>query len=366
MRKNLLFLTIAVLLIAAFAAAYLIWQNPLTKEDSITVTDALGRTIQIKTPITKVIVAGKNSWPIITVAYMFPNAKNLLYAISGNMNVSLFRMIDPDMTSKIVTTPAEDLGAEELAKMKPDVVILKSTMKKLGDSLEALKIKVVYVDFETLETYIRDVKVLGKIFMDEMKAEEIVNYYNETYYSILSQIPAEGKREKVLFLYYNTRGGTISFQVPGQGWLQTFMIETAGGYPLSNELFGTGWNTVSFEQIANWNPDIIFLVTYSKSPVASEVKNWILNNAGWEDISAVKNGKVYAVPHDCENVGALGSWDCPGSRWIIGLQWMAKKINPSIFGNLDITNEAKIFYMKMYGLNEYEANIIVNEISGDL
>ncbi|MEM2146359.1 MAG: ABC transporter substrate-binding protein [Candidatus Jordarchaeaceae archaeon] len=366
MRKSLAVLTIVILLIVFFAAAYFIWRNPSAEEGSITVTDALGSTVQIKTPVTKVMVVGKNSWPIITVAYMFPSAKNLLYAISSNMNVSLFRMVDPKISSKIVTIPIDDLSAEELAKMKPDVVILKSTMKELGDSLEALKIEVVYVDFETLETYIRDIKVLGKIFMDEMKAEEIANYYNETYYSILSQIPSEGKREKVLFLYYNTKGGTISFQVPGQGWLQTFMIETAGGYPLSKELFGTGWNTVSFEQIANWNPDIIFLVTYSRSPAANEVKNWILNNDNWKDISAVKNGKVYAVPHDCENVAALGSWDCPGSRWIIGLKWMAKKIHPAIFENLDITREAKMFYMEMYGLDEDDANTIVNQISGDL
>ncbi|MEM2889431.1 MAG: ABC transporter substrate-binding protein [Candidatus Bathyarchaeia archaeon] len=366
MRKSLLVLTIAIMVIVAFATIYLIWQNPSAQEGSITITDALGRTVQIKTPINRVIITGKGSWPIVTVAYMFPNAKNLLYAISGNMNVSLFRMVDPNMASKIATTPSEELSAEELAKMEPDVVILKSTMKELGDVLEALKIKVVYVDFETLETYIRDVKVLGKIFMDEIKAEEIANYYNETYYSILSQISTEGKRENVLLLYYNTKGGTISFQVPGQGWLQTFMIEAAGGYPLSKELPGTGWNTVSFEQIANWNPDIIFLVTYSKSPTPSDVKNWLLNNATWKDISAVKNGRVYAVPHDCGNMAALGSWDVPGSRWIIGLKWMAKKINPSIFGNLDIAGEAKTFYMEMYGLEEDEANMIVNEISGDL
>lgn len=366
MRKSLLIPTTIILLVVVFATAYLIYQNQGIEGGSITVTDALDRTVNIERPIKRVIITGKGSWPIITVAYMFPNAKNLLYAISSSINVSLFRMIDPNITSKMVTTPAEELSAEELAKMEPDVVILKSTMKELGDLLESLKIKVVYVDFENLDTYLRDIRVLGKIFMNETRAEEIANYYNTTYHYVLSQIPAEIKREKVLLLYYNTKGGTVSFQVPGRGWLQTFMIETAGGHPLSEELLGTGWNPVSFEQIANWNPDIIFVVTYSKSPTASDVKNWLLNDASWSQISAVKNGKVYAVPHDCNNVAALGSWDCPGSRWIIGLKWMAKKINPHLFENLDIANEAKVFYMEMYDLDEYEANAVVNEISGDL
>jgi iron complex transport system substrate-binding protein len=367
MRKPLLVLIVSLLLLAIVVATYLFWWTSNPEEGSIAISDALGRTVKIKTPINRVIITGKGSWPITTVAYMFPEAKSDLYGLSGDINVPLFRMIDPDITSKIVPTLGAESNVEEIATMNPDVVILKSTMKSsIGDSLEGLGIKVVYVDFENMDSYLRDIKVLGKIFMDETRAEEIAKYYNETYNSILSKIPAGGNREKVLFLYYSTKGGTISFQVPGSAWLQTFMIETAGGYSLSKELSGTGWNTVSFEQMANWDPDIIFLVTYSSSPTANEVKNWLLNNSTWSDISAVKNQKVYAVPHDCGNIAALGSWDSPGSRWILGLKWMAKKINPSLFSNMDIANEAKMFYMEIYGLDEKDASLVVNGISGDL
>jgi iron complex transport system substrate-binding protein len=367
-RKGVLAIVIVMLLLATSLAVYLILQMKSPSEENfIIVTDALGRSVNITLPINRVIISGKSAWPITTVAYMFPNAKNVLYGLSENINVTLFQTVDPNITSKIVSTAAAEPNVEEIVAMDPDVVILKTLMKStIGDSLEELGIKVVYVDFETLDSYLRDTKVLGKIFMDEKRAEEIVDYYNETCHSILSKIPPSGEREKVLLLYYSAKGGTISFNVPGEGWLQTFMIETAGGYPLSKELPGTGWNTVSFEQIATWNPDIIFVVTYSKSPTANDVKTMLLNNVAWSDISAVKNRKVYAVPHDCGNVAALGSWDCPGSRWILGLKWMAKKIKPSLFSNLDIANEAKTFYMEMYGLDENDANIVVNGISGDL
>jgi len=360
MWKNLLALTIAILLLILCLTAYYAWLSPNQNEGTIMVTDALGRTVKIKTPINRVIITGKSAWPILTVAYMFPNAKNVLYGLSPSINVPLFQKIDPNITSKIVST---ELSVEEIANAKPDVVILKSTMKKLGDQLEELGISVVYVDFENLESYLRDLKVLGKVFMNETRGEELAKFYNDTYNVIISKTKklADTEREKVLFLYYSTKNG---YQAPGNGWLQTFMIEAAGGYPLSKEISGTGWNTVNFEQIASWNPDIIFLVTYSNSPTSSNVKKQLLENATWSSISAIQNKTVYAVPDDCV-VGALGSWDCPGSRWILGLQWMAKKIHPELFSDLDIIEEAKRFYMELYGLSEEAANEIIGRITGD-
>jgi len=360
MRKNLLALTIAILLLILCLTAYYAWLSPNQNEGTIMVTDALGRTVKIKTPINRVIITGKSAWPILTVAYMFPNAKNVLYGLSPSINVPLFQKIDPNITSKIVST---EPSVEEIANAKPDVVILKSTMKKLGDQLEELGISVVYVDFENLESYLRDLKVLGKVFMNETRGEELAKFYNDTYNVIISKTKklADTEREKVLFLYYSTKNG---YQAPGNGWLQTFMIEAAGGYPLSKEISGTGWNTVNFEQIASRNPDIIFLVTYSNSPTSSNVKKQLLENATWSSISAIQNKTVYAVPDDCV-VGALGSWDCPGSRWILGLQWMAKKIHPELFSDLDIIEEAKRFYMELYGLSEEAANEIIGRITGD-
>ncbi|MEM3898932.1 MAG: ABC transporter substrate-binding protein [Candidatus Bathyarchaeia archaeon] len=363
MRKSFIALIISLLLLVLCLTAYYAWLSPNLNEGTIVVTDALGRTVKIKMPVNKVIITGKSAWPITTVAYMFPNAKNVLYGLSASINVSLFQKIDPDLASKIV--PTTELSVEEIAKAQPDVVILKSTpsMKELGDQLEGLGINVVYVDFENLESYIRDLKVLGKIFMDEERGEKLAKYYNETYNIIASKTKTltESERKKVLFLYYSIKNG---FQVPGSSWLQTFMIEAAGGYALSKEVSGTGWNPVNFEHIAEWNPDIIFLVTYSNSPTSSMVKKQLLENATWNEISAIKSGMVYAFPDDC-SVGALGSWDCPGSRWILGLEWMAKKICPELFSELDIREETKRFYVEMYGLSRSDAETIIGQITGD-
>ncbi len=374
MKTSRLVVITLVFILIAVSVTYIVfrpkWIFP-HEENALTVTDGLGRTVQIDLPINKVIITGKAAWPTVSVAYMFPSAKNRIYSL-GQMvaTASLFRMIDPDIDSKVVAGIEIDMpNIEEVAAQNPDVVILKSYMKsKLGDPLESLGIKLVYVDLENPDTYLRDIRVLSKIFGDEAKAEKIANYYQEKCESISSKTRSieNEDRPKVLLLYYSTKGGTISFQVPGAGWLQTFMIEVAGGYPLSKELPGMGWNTVSFEQIAQWNPDIIFVVTYSDDPSPSYIKNKLLGDQMWESINAVAEGKVFAFPDDCNNLRALGSWDSPGSRWILGLMWMAKKIHPPSFTDVNLVEEVKGFYMKMYGLNEDEAVAVISEITGDL
>jgi iron complex transport system substrate-binding protein len=342
-------------------------RSPTHQESLSTVTDALDRTIQITPPINRVIIAGKGSWPIVSAAYMFPSAKNLLYGLSEGSDVPLLKMVDPDIESKVVPTMGGTPNVEEIAAENPDVVILKTTLKSdVGDPLEELGFKVVYVDLEDLNSYMRDIMVLGKIFGDEVKAETMVEYYNETYNFVLERTCTLTERPKVLLLYYSIKGGTVSFQAPGAGWLQTFMIEAAGGYPLSKELTGTGWNTISYEQIAQWNPDVIFLVTYSDEPSANDVKSMLLQDPDWSSINAVMNGKIYAVPHDCNNIGALGSWDATGSRWILGLEWMAKKIHPYIFSDIDIAENARNFYIEMYGLTDGNTVALADGIKGDL
>ena len=52
-----------------------------------------------------------------------------------------------------------------------------------------------------------------------------------------------------------------------------------------------GWGQVSEEQILERNPDVIVTITmyYGEGPTPEEE---IAGRAGWEEVSAVKNGKI--------------------------------------------------------------------------
>lgn len=367
-KRHVIIIFSALLLLAIYASAPSFFNDDTPPDEYVTITDALGRDVQVNLPIEKVIVAGKANGLVLSVAYMFPSAADLLSNLDSSLFKSpLFRQVDPDIDSKSILE--DRLNIEEIVAQEPDVVVLKSSMKsKVGDPLENVGMTVVYVDFEELESYQRDIHVLGKIFGDEERAECISSYYEEKYHSILEETKDidDVERPRALLLYYNVRGDTISFMAPGATWLQTSMIHVAGGYPLSAELEGSGWNTVSFEQIARWNPEVIFVVTYTGDPSPSEVKEALVSDPLWGEIDAVANSRVYAVPDDCDFQGGLGSWESPGSRWITGLLWMAGKIDVTQDMDVDIHGEIERFYVEFYGLDEAKAAEVIRGISGDL
>ncbi len=362
-----------ILMVAGFTYVVI---NPAPQDleedvEHIYVTDALGRNVTIRLPIKRVIITGKSSWPIVSAAYMFPESKDKLWYMKDSITeADLFNKIDPNIGKKIFKgLDNVDPNVEEIAGEKPDVVILKSFLKEdIGRSLEELDIPVVYVELEDISTYLRDIRILGKVFGDEERAVSIAEYYNSSCREIIdvTSLVNEGEKADSMLLYYSTRGGTLSFNVPGPEWLQTYMMDNAGSNSLSNELTGEGWNIVSFEQIAQWDPQVLFIVTYTYDPSPEEAEIMIRNDQLWPDISAVKNNRTYSFPDDCGNNHAMGSWDSPGSRWVLGFKWMAKTLHPDLFHDIDLRGEAKYFYTNWYGLSEKDADEIVDAITGDI
>jgi iron complex transport system substrate-binding protein len=63
-------------------------------------------------------------------------------------------------------------------------------------------------------------------------------------------------------LQYSEKGGEIAFKVPPAEWIQTGIVEMAGGKPVWTDTLTDGWTIVTLEQIAAWNPDVILVADY--------------------------------------------------------------------------------------------------------
>ncbi len=129
------------------------------------------------------------------------------------------------------------------------------------------------------------------------------------------------------------------------GWMQTYLVQTAGGNPIwADANPGKGWTKVSLEQVAAWDPDQVFIVSYNKPTL--EVIASLKADPQWQELRAMKDGKVYGFATD------LYSWDQPDTRWALGLLWLAKMIHPDLFPDLDIQQEAQDFYQELYGMDK--------------
>lgn len=323
-----------------------------TADTSVRIVDALGREVILPAPPQRIVITGRALFMIADAAYIFPEASKRIVGLgdAGQGSANFIRLIDPEYAAKQVLE--RDAGAEQVAALQPDLVLLKSYLAEtVGAPIEALGIPVVYIDLETREQYLRDLAILGKVFGDEARAAQIADFYQNKVIEIAEAVK-KAPRPRVLLLYYNDRDGNVSFNVPPLNWIQTEMVQLAGGQPIWADANPVkGWTQVTLEQIAVWDADYIFIISYFKP--ATTVVEGLKTDPNWQGLRAVREGNLYAFPAD------LYSWDQPDTRWILGLTWLAATLHPEYY-SVNMKVEVETFYQTLYSLDRtfVEQNIV--------
>ena len=336
--------------------------DPEPVEDtSFTVVDALGREVSFDYAPERIVLTGRAWFLLVDALYAFPEADERLVAM-GETNqgtLDFFELVDDNFDGKAILS--HEVNAEEMAAQQPDVVLMKSYLaESAGKPLEELGIPVVYLDLETPEQYQRDMAMIGQIYQNEERTQEVLDYFQMMSDQVTEKTAglSDEERPSVLLVYYNETDGQAAVQVPPISWMQTTLIEMAGGRPVWNDIeLGKGWTKVNFEQIAVWNPDKIFVVSY-KMPV-EEAMDAILDDPNWQALNALNTGEIYAFPGD------YFSWDQPDTRWVLGLNWLASKVQPELFGDVDLEEMTFDFYATLYELDADAFGEVLSRISGD-
>jgi len=332
-------------------------------DSSFTITDALGRELEFEQPPQRVVIAGRASSLLANALYLFPEASQRIVGIENRSQSAspILPVIDTKASDKIFFE--KNAGPEQIAPTQPDVVILKSYMaESLGDPLEILGITVVYLDLETPEQFFRDIEILGKLFGNSERAQEVQSFYQQRLDSIQQRTDGitEDQKPSVLIIQYSDKGGDVAFKVPPASWLQTTIVELVGGTPIWTKASETGgWAIVNFEQIAAWDPDQIYVIYYpgDASPITEHLKS----DPKWQAIQAVQQDQLFAFPGD------FLSWDQPDTRWILGLSWLFTKVQPELADGINITQEINQFYEQLYRLDQETIQNEVNSaLNGDL
>ena len=358
MRKALLITA----LVLSLAAGCSVVPGSNSTDQLLEVTDSSGHTAALSGLPEKIAIAGKATIMVQDAIYMFPDAVEKVIALE-NRNQSVYAflpIIDPGIEEKSIFE--KNVGPEQIAAVQPDLVLMKSYMAEdLGDPLEQLSIPVVYLDLETPEAFYQDISTLGQVFGKPDRADEITAFYQDRVGLVESLVSGAGDdKPSVLILQHSDSGGEIAFKVPPVSWLQTRMVEIAGGDPIWKELeMSGGWSVVNLEQIAAWDPDQIYIIEYGGN--ASQVKADLMEDQIWSNLQAVKKAQLFAFPYD------FYSWDQPDTRWILGLEWLATKIHPDLTSEIDILSEVEGFYSTLYKMDSetFQSEVMI-KLVGDI
>jgi iron complex transport system substrate-binding protein len=318
----------------------------------LTAVDALGREVTLDAAPTRIAAVGKATMIVADALYMFERAPEHVIAlgITDQGLGDFYQYLAPEFPAD--ERISHNAGAEQIASLRPDLVLLKSYLfDGLGSQLESLGIPVFTVSLESPEDYAEEIRQMGALFDEAARAQEIIDYYDNQL-EMVQERTADTPQQSVLLLYASQRDGVTAFQTAPRDWMQTFMTREAGAQAVwQDSNLTSGWQKVSLEQIASWDPDRIYIISY-RTP-ASDFMDLIEDDPAWQSLEAFQNGDVQPFPADFHN------WAQPDTRWILGLTYLASDLHAGQFEDLSMSGEIRDFYQEIYGISDKQ---VIDEI----
>jgi iron complex transport system substrate-binding protein len=329
--------------LATVALIMLLWAITCMAETDgvITVVDSRNRTVTLTKPAERIIALHDH----LAEAIRILGAEDRIVGIDNRAITE-----NPEFWPRLLNRPAVggfNPSYEKIMELNPDVVLaFASFYMEPFDKLERLEgtnIHVVAVDCFRIDTLDREMRILGKVVGSEERAEKFIAFY-QGYLKQIEHRIQEIKQDERIRVYYeskNEMGHTC-----GPDSSSHLALMKAGAINVFSDAAIT-YPHVSSEAVIERNPDVIIkdisLMSgygYAKASVKelSEIKKAIVNRPGWNEIKAVKNGKVY--------VSTFGSVTNP-----IKIAYYAKTLYPHLFQDLDLKAFHKEWLEKWEGLD---------------
>jgi len=269
----------------------------LNKEAKIAVQDTAGRNVTIAKPISKIVVLNSDSAEAVKIL----GAGGKIVGIVDTVQRNTFYF--PEISKKTVVGTWKEVDWEKVIELHPDLVIAYTTYGANVDiaeeKLSPFNVSVVGLNLYDPRTIREEIAILGYILDKELRAYEYIDWWNK-YENEIKELVSNKPKPKVFVTSTSAIGKTSEIPTYGPGSTINEIIEMVGGINIAEEL-GTKYPKVDAEWVITKNPDIIIIKKsykyyFDSEEEAKEYINQVLEGKGWDNISAIKNGRVYIVP----------------------------------------------------------------------
>ena len=354
MIKNIIKITGLVLCITLLMTACSKKTEQKTVVETRTIVDQVGHTVVLPKEVNRVVIA--SVWPLASAyCLMFGTDKlvGLDPAIISAAENSMLIKVAPDIV-KIESGFSKNgsLNAEELLKLKPDVVLYATGVMEDYDiatqaGIPAVGFSLSVKDFNAVETIFTWMDLLAEVMGTSYDTSEYIEYADKMQKMIAERLSGLSEEEKPAAMIIHRYSDT-TLQIPGTGTWGDYWITASGARNVANENKGTPQVTV--EEVYRWNPDRIYITNFSDA-IPEDLYNNTFQNYDWSNIRAVKEKNVYKMPL------GIYRWYVTNTDSPLTLLWLSKEHHPDLFADIDVNQEIKEFYKKFYKINLSDADI---------
>ncbi|MGN0039095.1 MAG: ABC transporter substrate-binding protein [Coriobacteriales bacterium] len=181
-------------------------------------------------------------------------------------------------------------------------------------------------------------RFLGEVLDRRERAEELAAYVDKIYAEV-SGVVATIPMEDRIPVYYAEGPEGLQTEPETSQHMLAFLEAGALDVATCEETYGGGMTDVSLEQVLKWDPEVI--ISWD-SEIRGGAYDDIRTNPSWSNITAVKDGRVYAMP----NLPWAWCDRPPGVNRIIGLEWICNLLYPDIY-DIDIVERTQEFFKVM-------------------
>ena len=300
----------------------------------ITITDQLGRQVTVPQQPRHIAALHHFGGKIVYAL----NQQHLLVerGIYGREAMARNKM-DPAFAALPNLIQGHGFNVEGLVSLNPDIIFSYASMNTSEmEQFENAGIPVVALKGETFEESFDAIRLMAAILGCEEKGDAYITACK----NLLDMVEKKLKGHTTSPVKVMFAGPKSIYSVATGNMLQNRILELSGAVNVAKGLYGF-WVDVSPEQIANWNPDVIFLGSYFNK----DGREKIYANPQFTTINAIKKRAIYPFPSN------VGWWDYPAPHCVLGVVWSAKTLYPELFLDIDMNELANDFYKNFSGFS---------------
>lgn len=208
------------------------------------------------------------------------------------VGVSGFCTRPPQIRSKPRVSTFSDANIDAILELRPDLVLTFSDVQaEITRNLATLGLTVLHFNQRSVAEIFDMMSLLARVVRKEPEGDRLIADLRAGLERIASTAARFARRPRVYFEEWNEP------LIGGIQWVEE-LVEIAGGQPIFPELRGCSKaqdRVIGAAEVVRRDPEVIF-ASWCGMKVKREE---ILGRAGWQEISAIRNGHVYEIPSNC-------------------------------------------------------------------